>query len=133
MFLEQPRELGSAPYMLANAADGRVIAEHTEPAFARADRRRGLLGRDHLAPGHAMLIAPCSSIHTWFMRFPIDAIFVTRDGLVVKLRGAIEPWRMVIAWGAYAVIEMPVGSIERSAINVNDRLELRGSAKGASR
>lgn len=109
-----------------------MIAEHTEAAFTRADRKRGLLGRDDLAPGHALLIAPCWSIHTWFMRFPIDAIFVTRNGTVVKAGRAIQPWRMVIAWGAYATVELPIGSIERSAVKVGDRLELRDSVAGAA-
>jgi uncharacterized membrane protein (UPF0127 family) len=124
MFLDQPRKLTSATVTLLNAANARVIAGHTEAAFTRGDRRRGLLGRDSLPPGHAMLIAPCSSVHTWFMRFTIDVIFVKRDGLVVKTCRAVPPWRLAMGWGAYATVELPVGSIEAGDVKVGDRLEL---------
>ena len=114
---------------LRNMSNARVVAATVELALTGAARRRGLLGRAGLEPGYAMLIAPCSSIHTWFMRFSIDVIFVTRDGRVVKTRAAIPPWRLAMALGAYAVVELPAGAIERAAVKVGDRLALdpRGS------
>jgi uncharacterized membrane protein (UPF0127 family) len=126
MFLEQPRDPG-ATYVVRNATNGSIIAEHAETAFTRAARNRGLLGRDHLPDGHALLIAPCTSIHTWFMRFPIDVIFTKRNGKVVKTRSAIAPWRLSIALGAYAVVELPVGSIARAGVKVGDRLEIESN------
>jgi uncharacterized membrane protein (UPF0127 family) len=124
MFLERPRELGPGTLTLRNATNARVIATHTEAALTRGDRRRGLLGRDSLPPGHAMLIAPCTSVHTWFMRFTIDVIFVKRDGSVVKTCRAVRPWRMAMGWGAYATVELPVGSIEAADVKAGDQLEL---------
>jgi uncharacterized membrane protein (UPF0127 family) len=109
---------------LRNSANGEIVAETVEFALSRSARRRGLLGRDSLAAGHGMLIAPCSSVHTWFMRFPIDVIFVTRDGRVVKICRGVGPWRMVMGRGAYATVELPVGAIDRSATAVGHRLEL---------
>lgn len=123
MFLEQPRKT-SATYTIRNTANGSIVAAFTEAAFSRASRNRGLLGRNNLPPGHALLIAPCTSIHTWFMRFPIDVIFVKRDGRVVKIRSAVPPWRFVVALGAYAVVELPTGAIAQAGVKVHDRLEL---------
>lgn len=122
MFLEKGSEPGGG--RIRSTASGKVIAEPVELATSRSARRRGLLGRDSLAPGHGMLIAPCSSIHTWFMRFPIDVIFVTRDGLVVKLGRHVVPWRLMSGWGAYATVELPSGTIDRCGVSVGDRLEL---------
>jgi uncharacterized membrane protein (UPF0127 family) len=124
MFLEKERVLPSTVGALHNASSPRVVAGTVELAVTRATRRRGLLGRDGLAPGHALLIAPCSSIHTWFMRFPIDVIFVKRDGLVLKTRAAIPAWKMAFGWGAYAVVELPAGAVAQAGVAVGDRLEL---------
>jgi uncharacterized protein len=123
MFLEQPRKTDTT-YTVRNTANGSIVAAFTEGAFSRASRNRGLLGRHSLPPGHALLIAPCTSIHTWFMRFPIDVIFVKRDGRVVKSRSAVPPWRIIIALGAYAVVELPAGVIAQAGVKVHDRLEL---------
>ena len=125
MFLEKGRALPSRKVgALRNASSPRVVAATVELAVTRAARRRGLLGRDGLAPNHALLIAPCSSIHTWFMRFPIDVIFVTRDGRVVKTRAAMPAWKMALGWGAYAVVELPAGAVAQAGVTVGDRLEL---------
>ena len=101
-----------------------MVAGTVELAITRATRRRGLLGRDGLPSGHALLIAPCSSIHTWFMRFPIDVIFVTRDGLVLKTRAAIPAWKMAFGWAAYATVELPAGAVAQAGVAAGDRLEL---------
>jgi hypothetical protein len=125
MFLEKGRLLPSSKVgALHNAASPRVVAGTVELAVTRATRRRGLLGRDGLAPGHALLIAPCSSIHTWFMRFPIDVIFVRRDGRVLKTRAAMPAWKLAFGWSAYAVVELPAGAVAQSGVSVGDRLDL---------
>jgi len=110
--------------MLRNASTGLVVAGHVELAMTRAARNKGLLGRDALARDRALLIAPCWSIHTWFMRFPIDVIFLARDGRVMKTRAAIGPWRMALALGAYAVVELAAGAVANSQLKTGDRLEL---------
>ena len=125
MFLEKGRAIPSGKVgALHNTSNARAVAGTLELAVTRATRRRGLLGRDGLAPGHALLIAPCSSIHTWFMRFPIDVIFIRRDGLVLKTRAAIPAWRLAFGWGAHAVVELPAGAIAASGVTHGDRLEL---------
>jgi uncharacterized membrane protein (UPF0127 family) len=125
MFLEEGRALPSRKVgALHNSSNPRVVAGSVELAVTSATRRRGLLGRTGLTPGHAILIAPCSSIHTWFMQFPIDVIFVKRDGRVVKTRAAIPAWRMAFGWGAFAVVELAAGAIAQCGVKPGDRLEL---------
>ena len=67
-----------------------------------------------------MVIAPCNSVHMFFMRFPIDIVFVAKDGTVVKACPNVRPWRIALAWRAFAVIEGPVGLIERTGTQQGD-------------
>jgi uncharacterized protein len=76
-------------------------------AFARM---RGLLGRDGLEPGTGMLIDAAPSVHMFFMRFPIDVVFLDRDRKVVGVRRGLRPWRVAGARRAVAALELPVGA-----------------------
>jgi uncharacterized membrane protein (UPF0127 family) len=93
-----------------------------ELATTRVERRRGLLGRSAIEPGSALVLAPCCSIHTAFMRFAIDVIFVDGEGRVVRIANRVVPWRIVIASGAYAAIELAAGSLESQSVKVDDCL-----------
>jgi uncharacterized membrane protein (UPF0127 family) len=73
-------------------------------------RMRGLLGRTELPRGEGILLRPCGSIHTFFMRFPIDAVFVDRDGKVVGVERELRPWRTARHRGAKAVLELAAGA-----------------------
>jgi len=99
-----------------------VVATMIEAAFASATRRRGLLGREALAPGAALILAPCSAIHTFFMRFPIDVVFTARDGAVTRVCRQVAPWRIRAAFGAFAAVELPAGGAH--AVDRGDRLRL---------
>jgi uncharacterized membrane protein (UPF0127 family) len=99
-----------------------VVCEETEIADTPILRLRGLLGRDSLASGHGMLIHPSGSIHSSFMRFEFDAVFLDRDLQVVKLVARIPPWRMRSARHARSVLELAAGEIERRGIQVGDEL-----------
>jgi uncharacterized protein len=101
-----------------------MLATKIETAFDSASRRKGLLGRDHLAPQSALVIAPSSGIHTFFMRFPIDVVFVARDGLVKKTCTRLPPWRIAIGFGSFAVIELPAGSLRTSDTRHADMLQI---------
>lgn len=116
---------GAPPHALWNPRTGRAVAEALETAFDSASRKKGLLGRDGLAPGVGLVIAPTNLVHTFAMRFPIDILFISRDGRVLKVRHAVPKRRIAGAWGAFAVIEMAAGSIETSGTRVGDFLELR--------
>ncbi len=98
---------------LVNLETGQTIAERLLPAFDSKSRRTGLLGHHTLPSGHAMVIAPCSSVHTFFMKFPIDVVYVKKDGQVIKVRERMPAWRLSGAIGAFAVIELNGGEVSK--------------------
>lgn len=110
--------------VLRNERNGMLLAQHIEGAFDSASRRRGLLGRDGLADGAALIIAPCQAIHTFRMRFPIDVVFADRDGRVVHFRSHVGPRRITGAWRAFAAIEVASGAAARADIQIGDRLSI---------
>jgi uncharacterized membrane protein (UPF0127 family) len=110
---------------LINTRTSMAVASVVELAVTRADRRRGLLGRDALDLSAGMMLAPCAAVHTAFMRFSIDVMFVDRDGVVRKIVRDLKPWRMASSPRAYAVIELAAG-IERDVM-LGDRLYLAGT------
>ncbi len=101
------------PIGLTNQRTGQLLASTVELATTSATRRRGLLGRDSFDPSAAMVIAPCSAIHTLFMRFAIDVVFVNRDGRVLKVVRNLKPWRIAGSLRAFAVFELNAGTLER--------------------
>jgi uncharacterized membrane protein (UPF0127 family) len=112
-------------HVLENVRTQSVVADRLLTAFDSTSRRRGLLGREGLADGSALIIAPSNAVHTFFMRFPIDILFVRRDGGVIKARSAVRPWRIAASLRAFAVIELPAGSLAQSNTTTGDRLICR--------
>jgi uncharacterized membrane protein (UPF0127 family) len=92
------------------ADDGRVVCARCTVAATPFARMRGLLGRASLAPDEGILLRPASSIHTAFMRFPIDAVFLDRDLVVVRVARDLRPWRVASRRGARAVLELAAGT-----------------------
>jgi uncharacterized membrane protein (UPF0127 family) len=110
---------------VTNRRAGTIVGERVEIAAGVGSRLRGLLGRGDLVTGEGLWLQPCSSIHMFFMRFPIDALFVDDERVVVRCVPSLRPW--TIAMGgvrARAVLELAVGSISRSRTNVGDSLAL---------
>jgi uncharacterized protein len=87
-------------------------------------RTKGLLGRAGLPDDEGLWIQPTSSIHMWFMRFPIDVVWAAADGRVLKLVQDLGPWKMSYCRGAKVALELPVGAIARSGVRVGDHLVL---------
>ena len=110
--------------MLMNARTGEVVASAIEVADTRETRRKGLLGRGSMDVASALILLPCFSIHTAFMQFPIDAIFVDRDGIVVRVVRNLSPWRIAADWRAHAVIELAGGCLKGRDVRAGDRLYL---------
>jgi uncharacterized protein len=78
-----------------------------------------------LEPDRALVIEPCSSIHTFFMRFPIDVVFIDRDSRVLKVAECVKPWRVLLGGkGAHAAVELAGGVLAGAAIKVGDQLDL---------
>jgi hypothetical protein len=109
---------------LVNQRTDEALADRVEVAVTRRDRRKGLLGRTGLDASSALILAPCAAIHTMFMRFDIDAVFVDDDGRAVKVVRELSPWRIAVDPTAHAVVELPAGSLREREVNVGDRLYL---------
>jgi len=106
-----------------------TLATRARIARSLPERLIGLLDRSHFAPGEALVILSCRSIHTCFMRFAIDAVFVDGTWGVVAIRASLPPWRLTpVMWGAQAVIELPAGTVEQAHVRLGDRLRLEPSA-----
>lgn len=123
-FLQPLLRKSGDPRTLKNTRSGLAVAGQVETAFSSADRKRGLLGRDGLAPGQALVIAPTNLVHTFAMRFPIDILFVARDGRVLKVSRAVPPRRIAGSLRGFAVIEMAAGEAARSDTQPGDLLEV---------
>ena len=104
--------------------DGRVVCEHLLVAARPLQRMRGLLGRDSLAQDEGILLRPAGSIHTFFMRFAIDVVFLDRDLAVVGIEPSLAPWRTAGRRGAKSVVELASGECERRGIEIGDALSV---------
>jgi uncharacterized protein len=117
----------SAPSGLKQAVNvtrGTVLAAKLELAGTGGTRRKGLLGRDSLLPGEGLWIAPCESVHTFFMRFSIDLVYLDRKHKVKKIRSSVGPWRLSACFSAHSVLELPAGTISRSKTERDDTVEI---------
>ena len=123
-FLRPLLNTAPAGLCLRNQRTGEVLASALLPALDSATRKTGLLKHSSLADGEAMVIAPSNAVHTWFMRFDLDLVFVKRDGRVVKTRAGVKPWRMSAALRAFAVIEMRAGTLAARDTRPGDILEV---------
>jgi uncharacterized protein len=102
--------MAAASFAIVRTAGGNVLCERCEMPKGAFARMRGLLGRDGLEPGTGMLIDAAPSVHMFFMRFPIDVVFLDRDRKVVGIRRDLRPWRVAGARRAVAALELPVGA-----------------------
>jgi uncharacterized membrane protein (UPF0127 family) len=103
---------------------GALLATRVEFALDSESRRRGLLGRDTFDRGAALIIAPCGAIHTFFMRFAIDVVFVARDGHVLKTYTAVPRRRIAFSLTAFAAIELPAGATSGLNVTTGDIVRL---------
>jgi len=111
--------------ILRNPRTGAALAVRVERASSMLGRMRGLLGRSELPQGDALLIAPCASIHTLFMRFRIDVVFLSRELRVVRAISGLHPWRATrFHRGAAMAVELPEGTLARTGTRKGDLLEL---------
>jgi uncharacterized membrane protein (UPF0127 family) len=79
---------------------------------------RGLLGRRDLPQGEGILLRPAGSIHTFFMRFPIDAVFLSETGVVLSIAAGVRPWRIAACKRSRSVLELAAGESERRGLEV---------------
>ncbi|MBF0594078.1 MAG: DUF192 domain-containing protein [Candidatus Omnitrophica bacterium] len=115
--------------ILTNVSNRSIIADKVELADDPFSRMKGLLGRQGLGQGEALVITQCNSIHMFFMRFAIDAVFVDRSWQVVGLVRGIKPFGLSpVFWKASAVIELTPGSIDRCGLQPGTHIFLDKTA-----
>jgi len=110
--------------LVRNLTRQTVLGDRIVAARSGAARRKGLLGRDGLAPGEGLWIVPCESVHTFFMRFPIDLVYLDRRNRVRKVRHAVGPWRLSACFTAHSVMELPAGAARESGTVKGDVVEM---------
>lgn len=103
--------------------DGAVVCTRCRIAQRPWSRMRGLLGRSRLDENEGILLRPAASVHTWFMRFPIDVVFLDRDLSVLRVVSGLRPWRAVGKRGSAAVLELAAGASDAHGLRVGDRLD----------
>jgi uncharacterized membrane protein (UPF0127 family) len=109
--------------IIKNQEQSTTLGDAIEVAATASQRAKGLLGRDCLADGQGLLFKGCSSLHTFFMHFPIDILFMDRQGKVLKAAADVRPFKLVAApLRAHFALELPAGAIGRSATKVGDHL-----------
>jgi len=96
-----------------------------EVADSGPKRGKGLLGRKGLEPGEGLWIIPCEAVHTFFMQFSIDLIYLDRKHRIKKLRSEVPPWRLSACFSAHSVLELAAGTIRNMQVKQGDTLEFR--------
>jgi uncharacterized membrane protein (UPF0127 family) len=112
------------PLVHIAAADGTVVCAHCEVADRALKRMRGLLGRRGLEAGGGMLITPAPSVMTFFMRFPIDVVFLDRERRIVGISHTLRAWRVAGARRALSALELPAESAAAAGLKVGDILTI---------
>jgi uncharacterized membrane protein (UPF0127 family) len=102
--------------------EGGVVCERCLVADTPLTRMRGLLGRNGLPSEEGILIRPAGSIHTFFMRFPIDVVFCARDLRVLSVAADVPPWRLRMQRRARVVVELAAGEAARRGVGPGAQL-----------
>lgn len=112
-------------FKAVNLTTGEVLADKVKIAQDFKSRSVGLLDRVSMEKGEGLLIKPCNSIHTFFMKFPIDTLFLDKNGKVVKISRSLKPWKLSGAlFTAYMVLELPEKTIEGRLTKVGDTVKI---------
>lgn len=108
---------------IVNKTNNSLIASQVLVAKSLSSRMKGLLGKKGLSNQEALIIERCNSVHTFFMRFPIDVVFVDKNNVVVETIACLKPFRISpIFWRAAFTIELPIGSIQSAGLKKGDNL-----------
>jgi uncharacterized membrane protein (UPF0127 family) len=112
-------------FRVRNVTRGTSIGDSIETADSSAQRRTGLLKHDKLNTGSGLWIIPCEAVHTFFMKFAIDLIYLDRNRRVRGTVRALRPWRFSLCLPAHSVLELPPGTIDRTNTQKGDELDLQ--------
>ena len=110
---------------ITNTTRQTTLAENARRADGFLSRGRGLMVSPPLPEGGGLILDPCNSIHMFFMRYPLDIVFLDKEGKVVFMYKGIKPWRMGrIVSGAKMAVELPEGVIEATQTQVGDTVQM---------
>jgi uncharacterized membrane protein (UPF0127 family) len=110
------------PLRIRNQTRNTTLATSADVADTSEKRRTGLLKTQKLEPGAGLWIAPCESVHTFFMKFAIDLVYLDKQKRVRKVRHAVRPWRVSACFTAHSVLELPAGAVSASGTLPGDQL-----------
>jgi uncharacterized membrane protein (UPF0127 family) len=110
------------PTRITNQTRNTVLATAADIADTSAKRRTGLLKHQSLEPGEGLWISPCESVHTFFMKFAIDLVYLDKHKKVRKVRHAVPAWRLSACLMAHSVLELPAGVAASTGTQVGDQL-----------
>ena len=113
MFLSPLLRAPDRQWRLVDVETNTPLAARVTAAIDSKTRKRGLLGRTELVD-EALVIAPCSAVHTFFMKFPIDILFTDRQGRIIRIAHDVGPWRIAGGIRGFAAIELPAGTARRT-------------------
>ena len=119
--------------ILVNATKKTVVSDHCRFANSVLKRMVGLLNRRALAQGEGLLLDRCYGIHTFFMRFSIDVLFLDKELRVMRAVPALPPFRTSVVKHAVYVLELPAGSIQRSQTAAGDQIQMKTTMADANR
>jgi uncharacterized protein len=124
-FLPHSAKIPEGPLKAVNVTRGTAMATRLDVANNGRGRRKGLLGHSHLSSGEGLWIIPCESVHTFFMRFPIDLVYLDRRNCVRKVRSGVGAWRISACISAHSVLELPSGTVRATETQRGDMLEFQ--------
>lgn len=106
-----------------NSTRQTLLAAKVEVAGTGATRSKGLLGRKSLPRGEALWIVPCEAVHTFWMQFALDLVYLDRENRVRKIRRHVPPWRLSACLTAHSVLEFAAGSVSEELALPGDQIE----------
>jgi len=111
--------------LVRNQTRSTVLADSADVADTSEKRRTGLLKHMHLEPGQGLWIVPCESVHSFFMKFPIDLVYLDRHHKVRKVRHHMAPWRISACLTAHSILELPAGTLQATGTQAGDQLQIQ--------
>jgi uncharacterized membrane protein (UPF0127 family) len=111
-------------FLVRNITRGVILADSADIADTSEKRRTGLLKHMELKQGQGLWIIPCESVHSFFMKFTIDVLYLDREKKVRGMRPKMKPWRLSACLPAHSVLELPAGTIEQTGTQRGDQLSL---------
>ena len=114
-------------FRVRNVTRGTLLGDAIAEARTSAERQTGLLKHAGLSQGEGLWIVPCEGIHTFFMKFAIDVVYIDRKKRIRKLVRQIGPWRISFCLPAHSVLELPTGTIDQTKSDLGDQLEFEAA------